>query len=174
MGDWYMEDGKYHSHYGDMVWDDNNSAYVEMGSSPESTPVWWRAYRGGPPDAFGESEGCQVNGESVAAYGRIRELETEIEKLKKEKLEQEGKAALFTLCGMGFMACISLFLMVGLLSKQWFNSPSIFLLILSAAMFLGLVYAEVLSGNAKKYQDEIYSKECEIREIKKKIIGRHK
>ena len=51
MGDWLMENGDRSFHSGDFAYDTDNDAWCEMGSSPGSTPVWWRKY-GDRGDSF--------------------------------------------------------------------------------------------------------------------------
>lgn len=44
MSDWYMENGEYSSvdRSRGIAYDNDNDAWVELGSTPGSTPVWWQ------------------------------------------------------------------------------------------------------------------------------------
>lgn len=44
MSDWYMENGEYSSvdRSRGIAYDNDNDAWMELGSTPGSTPVWWQ------------------------------------------------------------------------------------------------------------------------------------
>ena len=48
MGDWLMENGDRSFHSGDFAYDTDNDAWVPIGDSAGSTPVWWRKHGDGP------------------------------------------------------------------------------------------------------------------------------
>lgn len=78
MSRWYMENGE----YGEVdssfriAYDDDNSAWVELGSTPGSTPVWWSFY---PEDGGG----CDSGAIPVASRGR-QEAEKRLSEIRSE------------------------------------------------------------------------------------------
>ena len=100
MGDWYMENGEYAPHVGDMAYDYDNGAWVEMGSTPGSTPVWWRKHHGSDygysreltPEEKAELEErkAQRKAQREAAQKEVERLEAELADAEKALHLLEG------------------------------------------------------------------------------------
>ena len=93
MGDWYMENGTYTSHKEDMAYDQDNSAWVEMGSTPGSTPVWWREHRSNDSSSHSSTRTAQPSKEVIERRERMQRLQEELESLEEQAKELRAKSA---------------------------------------------------------------------------------
>lgn len=86
MRDWYMENGEYASvdRGSGMAYDSDNDAWTELGSTPGSTPFWWRWGR--DEDDFGEGEDISTRQEKAALLESLRKSSESALKEAKGKL----------------------------------------------------------------------------------------
>ena len=83
MSDWLMENGSRTEHYGgEFAYDTDNDAWCEMGSTPGSTPVWWRNH--------GSDRSAYASNYSEALEARKEQLREEIAVFDKRIAEKEA------------------------------------------------------------------------------------
>ena len=132
MGDWLMENGDRSFHSGDFAYDTDNDAWCEMGSSPGSTPVWWRKYG----DSGGASSDRQLTAEELAKqeqrkreaekwsnYVQRTEKEIENKRAHADDLDSKQKGGKYFAITVGIVDLIVIvlacFVNIGLLANPW-------------------------------------------------------
>ena len=87
LSDWYMENGEYASvnKSAGMAYDSDNDAWVELGSTPGSTPVWWGRNR---KEKDSSTRDWRTR---LDANPRYRELKSRLQEAESQRAQIQSK-----------------------------------------------------------------------------------
>ena len=114
LSDWYMENGEYTSvnRSAGMAYDSDNDAWVELGSTPGSTPVWWSRDRKEKDSSTHDwCTHLDANPRYRELKSRLQEAESQRTQIqsKREKAINEQKDNRFYYVLAGFFGVLGLF-----------------------------------------------------------------